>query len=166
MQSSTDGQAIQRNWSKARLRRKRWPSGKPHDSREAEIVRTPHARYRFGARMLEPIIRVNLKSAYHISHAHISEGSRSGPWLYPMRELILDHESEFGAHKIHDDGSWNSEFNDHLDKYGIKPIVARAKDPQTNGKLEWFFGEYKRRGSAFLHLACLSIGVTIDLMEA
>jgi putative transposase len=28
-------------------------------------------------------------------------------WLCPMRELILDHGSEFGAHKIHDDGSWN-----------------------------------------------------------
>jgi hypothetical protein len=27
-------------------------------------------------------------------------------WLCPMRELILDHGSEFGAHRIHDDGSW------------------------------------------------------------
>jgi len=24
-------------------------------------------------------------------------------------ELILDHGSEFGAHRIHDDGSWNSD---------------------------------------------------------
>jgi hypothetical protein len=28
-------------------------------------------------------------------------------WLCPMSELILDHGSEFGAHRIHDDGSWN-----------------------------------------------------------
>jgi putative transposase len=26
-----------------------------------------------------------------------------------MRELILDHGSEFGAHKIHENGSWNSD---------------------------------------------------------
>jgi putative transposase len=57
-----------------------------------------------------------------------------------MRELILDHGSESGAHRIHDDGSWNSKFKDHLKKYGIKPILARVKHPQTNGKLERFFG--------------------------
>jgi putative transposase len=61
-------------------------------------------------------------------------------WLCHMRELILDHGSESGAHRIHDDGSWNSKFKDHLKKYGIKPILARVKHPQTNGKLERFFG--------------------------
>jgi putative transposase len=70
-------------------------------------------------------------------------------WLCPMRELILDHGSEFGAHRICDDGSWSSDFKDHLDKYGIKPILARVKHPQTNGKLERFFGEYKKHRSAF-----------------
>ncbi|MFZ2184447.1 MAG: hypothetical protein WAZ20_00340 [Methanothrix sp.] len=40
-------------------------------------------------------------------------------WLCPLRELILDHGSEFGAHRIHGDGSWNSEFKDHLKKYGV-----------------------------------------------
>jgi transposase InsO family protein len=61
-------------------------------------------------------------------------------WLCPMRELILDHGSEFGAHRIHDDGSWKSDFKNHLEKYGIRPILARVKHPQTNGKLERFFG--------------------------
>jgi putative transposase len=66
-----------------------------------------------------------------------------------MRELIMDHGAEFGAHRIHDDGSWSSEFKDHLEKHGIKPILARVKHPQTNGKLERFFGEYKRHRHAF-----------------
>lgn len=70
-------------------------------------------------------------------------------WLCPMRELILDHGSEFGAHRIHDDGSWKSDFKNHLEKYGIRPILARVKHPQTNGKLERFFGEYKKHRSAF-----------------
>ena len=47
-----------------------------------------------------------------------------------------------------DDGSWNSEFKDHLEKHGIKPILARVKHPQTNEKLERFFGEYKRQRHA------------------
>jgi len=42
--------------------------------------------------------------------------------------LIIDHGSEFGAHKIHDDGRWNSEFKDHLKKHGIKPKGFQAKN--------------------------------------
>ena len=34
---------------------------KPYDEQEAEIVRAAHARYRFGARMLEPVIRKQYK---------------------------------------------------------------------------------------------------------
>jgi len=37
-------------------------------------------------------------------------------WLCPIRELILDHGSKFGVDRIHDDGSWNSEFKDDLKK--------------------------------------------------
>jgi putative transposase len=70
-------------------------------------------------------------------------------WLCPMRELILDHGAEFGAHHIHEDGKWDSEFKRHLEKHGIKPILARVKHPQTNGKLERWFGEYKRHRLAF-----------------
>jgi len=66
-----------------------------------------------------------------------------------MRELILDHGSEFGAYRIHDDGSWMSDFKSHLEKYGIRPILARVKHPQTNGKLERFFGEYKKHTIRF-----------------
>ena len=64
-------------------------------------------------------------------------------------ELILDHGSEFGAHRIHEDGSRRSEFKDHLEKYGIKPILARVNHPQTNGKLERFFSEYVKHRPFF-----------------
>ena len=64
----------------------------------------------------------------------------------------MNHGSEFGAHRIHDDVSWSGAFKDHLERYGIKLILARIKHPQTNGKLERFFEEYKRHRSAFSSL--------------
>jgi putative transposase len=42
---------------------------KPYDKNEAEIVRKAHARYRFGAWMLEPVIRKQYKIC--ISHNRI-----------------------------------------------------------------------------------------------
>jgi len=56
----------------------------------------------------------------------------------------MDHGSELGAHRVHDDGSWSGDFKSHLEKYGIKPILARVNHPQTNGKLEQFFLEYRK----------------------
>jgi len=70
-------------------------------------------------------------------------------WICPMRELILDHGAEFGAHRVHEDGKWDSEFKRHLERYGIKPILARVNHPQTNGKLERWFGEYQKHRLAF-----------------
>jgi hypothetical protein len=40
--------------------------------------------------------------------------------ICPLRGLILDHGSEFGAHRINKDGSWNSEFKRHVETLGIK----------------------------------------------
>ena len=48
----------------------------------------------------------------------------------------MDHGSEFGAHRINKDGSWESEFKRKIGELGIKPILARVRHPQTNGKLE------------------------------
>ena len=70
-------------------------------------------------------------------------------WLCPMRELIMDHGAEFGAHRVHEDGKWDSDFKKHLERHGIKPILAKVKHPQTNGKLERWFGEYQRHRLAF-----------------
>ena len=58
-------------------------------------------------------------------------------WLCPLRELILDHGSEFGAHRIQDDGSWNG-FSENTSSTGL----------------------------LFIHSTSLSLGITIDLMEA
>ena len=197
---------------------------KPYEEREAQIVMAACEKYRFGARMLEYVVRKQYKTLishnrihmylksqglacedkkkqrrrkwvryereHSMSAGHIDWHEWDGTnikvcvilddasrmvlaggeffeintenskqvidqlvenfwWLHPMRELIMDHGSEFGAHRIHDDGSWNSDFKDHLEKYGIKPILARVKHPQTNGKLERFYQEYKRHRSAF-----------------
>ena len=213
---------------------------KPYDEKEAEIIREAHDRYRFGARMLEPVIRkqykicishnrihmylkeqglaqedekkqkrrkwVRYERKHSISAGHIDWHEWDGTgikvcvilddvsrmvlaggeffgintdnsklvidqmvdkfwWFCPMRELILDHGSEFGAHRIHDDGRWNGEFKDHLKKYGIKPILARVKHPQTNGKLERFFGEYKKHRPAFSSFDEFVVGTMIDLIE-
>jgi putative transposase len=195
------------------------PPTKPFDAGEAEIVREAYQRYRFGARMLERIIRkvykvrishnrihmyllgadlankepnkqkrrkwVRYERKHSMSAGHIDwhEDQRTGIkvcvieddasrkilaggeyseintenslrvlqqlvdeywWFCPLRELILDHGSEFGAHRIYENGSWDSEFKDNLERYGIKPILARVKHPQTNGKLEKWFDTYRR----------------------
>jgi len=61
----------------------------------------------------------------------------------------MDHGSEFGAHRVHDDGSWNGDFKEHLERLNIKPILGSVAHPQTNGKLERFFQEYQRHRAAF-----------------
>jgi len=197
---------------------------KPYDKREAEIIRAAHARYRFGARMLERAIRKLYKvrishnrihmylkadglarvdpekkkrrkwnryerkhslSAGHIDWYEVdgsdikvciilddasrkilaggefsninTENSKQVldqavdryAWLHPLRELIMDHGSEFGAHRVHEDGTWNGDFKKHLEMHGIKPILGRVAHPQTNGKLERFFQEYQRHRAVF-----------------
>jgi len=64
--------------------------------------------------------------------------------ICPLRELILDHGSEFGAHRINKDGSWDSEFKRHVQALGIKLILAAVRHPQTNGKVEKWFHTYVR----------------------
>jgi putative transposase len=197
---------------------------KPFDEREAQVVGEAYKRYRFGARMLEVVVRkvfkirishnrihMYLKAAdlahedprkrgrrkwvryereHSLSAGHIdwhesgwsdikvcviiddasrmilaggefkninTENSKLVVdqlverywWLCPMRELIMDHGAEFGANRVHPDGKWDSDFKKHIERHGIKPILARVKHPQTNGKLERWFGEYKRHRLAF-----------------
>lgn len=66
-----------------------------------------------------------------------------GP-ICPFRELIMDHGSEFGAHRRDENGDWDSEFKQYLETHDIRPILARVKHPQTNGKIEKWFDTYKR----------------------
>jgi putative transposase len=46
-----------------------------------------------------------------------------------MRELILDHGTEFGGNRIQENGNQNSRFKNHLEELGIRPIMARVKHP-------------------------------------
>jgi len=62
----------------------------------------------------------------------------------PLRELISDNGSEFGAHRKGERKEWDSRFKSHLESLGIKLITTRVKHPQTNGKVEKFFDCYNR----------------------
>ena len=64
--------------------------------------------------------------------------------ILPMRELISDNGSEFGAHRKGERKEWNSRFKSHVESLGIKLITARVKHPQTNGKVEKLFDCYSR----------------------
>ena len=44
---------------------------KPHELMESEIVRATHARYRFGARMLEPVVRKKYKICISHNRMHM-----------------------------------------------------------------------------------------------
>jgi len=64
--------------------------------------------------------------------------------ILPMKELISDNGSEFGAHRRNGRKEWDSRFKRYVEFLGIKLITARVKHPQTNGKIEKFFDCYNR----------------------
>lgn len=76
--------------------------------------------------------------------AVVDEVIREYNQICPLRELIMDRGSEYGAHRINEDGNWDSEFKQYLESMGIRPIPTRAKHPQTNGKIEKWFDTYRR----------------------
>ena len=69
--------------------------------------------------------------------------------ILPMRELILDNGSQFGAHRRGDNKEWDSRFKRHVESFGIKLIPTSIKHPQTNGKIEKFFDCYNRYRADF-----------------
>ena len=52
--------------------------------------------------------------------------------ILPMRELILDNGSQFGAHRRGDNKEWDSRFKRHVESFGIKLIPTSFKHPQIN----------------------------------
>jgi putative transposase len=59
------------------------------------------------------------------------------------REILTDHGTQFVS-------AWDQDLSHHsfkefLNQHDVKHIVARVKHPQTNGKIERFYGEVERR---------------------
>lgn len=63
-------------------------------------------------------------------------------------QLITDRGSEFWNNKMNTPNS----FGETLDELGVNHIVARKKHPQTNGKLENWFGVCKHQSWRFTSL--------------
>ncbi|MFH1832456.1 MAG: DDE-type integrase/transposase/recombinase [bacterium] len=58
--------------------------------------------------------------------------------------IITDRGAQFYANKIGKKKKGKCQFQLVLEEMGIRHIVARAHHPQTNGKIERWFGTYKR----------------------
>ena len=185
---------------------------------EKEVVKEAYLEYRFGARMLEPIIRkvwhvmishnrihkyllklgyagenekkkkrrhwVRYEREHSLSAGHIDWHEKGADGSYvcaiiedscrkilaggefdacntenskqvvnqvvdkywhirPMRELIMDRGSEFGAHQTDEKGDWDGEFKRFLVDLGVHPIRIRRQHPQSNGKIEKWFDCYR-----------------------
>ena len=61
-----------------------------------------------------------------------------------IKQCISDHGSQFTSNIGGD-----SKFKEFLDSKGIKQILCRIKHPQSNGKVEKFFGLYKTKRHEF-----------------
>lgn len=59
------------------------------------------------------------------------------------KAIMTDHGATYYATKLDKEGQNNSQFRLYLKERGIKHILARVNRPQTNGKVERFFGTYK-----------------------
>jgi putative transposase len=58
--------------------------------------------------------------------------------------IITDRGACFYANKLDKNKEAKCKFQEELELLGIRHIVARAHHPQTNGKIERWFGTYKR----------------------
>jgi len=63
--------------------------------------------------------------------------------------ILTDHGTQFVTNKQNRKGNSRSEFQRFLDRHGIGHILGRVNHPQTNGKIERFFQEYKKKRSKF-----------------
>ena len=63
------------------------------------------------------------------------------------REIMTDHGTQFVASRKDKKGYAKHKFGEFLEENGIRHILARVHHPQTNGKIERFFGlvEAKKR---------------------
>jgi len=67
----------------------------------------------------------------------------------PPREILTDRGSQFYANEGERKEKGISQFEAYLADNGIKHILARVNHPQTNGKLERFYGVYEQKQHQF-----------------
>jgi len=65
------------------------------------------------------------------------------------REILTDRGSQFYANEGERKEKGISQFEQYLADNGIKHILARVNHPQTNGKLERFYGVYEQKQHQF-----------------
>jgi putative transposase len=65
------------------------------------------------------------------------------------REILTDRGSQFYANEGERREKGISQFEAYLAEQGIKHILCRVNHPQTNGKLERFYGVYERKRHQF-----------------
>ena len=65
--------------------------------------------------------------------------------LGQIHEVITDHGSQFTANKFDEKGNAHSQFAEFCKEHGIKQIICRVKHPQSNGKIERWFGLYRQK---------------------
>lgn len=69
-----------------------------------------------------------------------------------IREVITDHGAQFTANKFDKNGNAYSQFSEFCKDNGIKQILCRVKHPQSNGKIERWFGLYRQKRYLFSSL--------------
>ena len=69
-----------------------------------------------------------------------------------IKQVITDHGSQFTANKFDSKGNAYSQFEEFCKENKIKHILCRIKHPQSNGKIERWFGLYKQKGKFFFTL--------------
>jgi putative transposase len=66
-----------------------------------------------------------------------------------IREVITDRGSQFTANKIDKKGEHKSKFAEFCKSQEIKQILCRVKHPQSNGKIERWFGLYRQKRNMY-----------------
>lgn len=81
----------------------------------------------------------------HASVENTVEVLKRALQLGHINEVITDHGPQFTANKTDKKGNANSQFAEFCKEHKIKQILCRIKHPQSNGKIERWFGLYRQK---------------------
>ena len=68
------------------------------------------------------------------------------------RQILTDHGTQFTANKYDKKNRFKHSFKNFLEKNAIEHILARVKHPQTNGKIERWFGLLEQKKHLFKNI--------------